>query len=250
MEPVAICCLGNVPRYLPPLEQAFCCWVTNCINGTNTARDSTYETWSSTKLLFPAWIFLWAGKHSTEFLTHKENDGEVGAALRPQDAVGQQIWRASTFLEPCRRLWFSHGPFCLLRNREAWLRMKLGKEVALEGLLSCYQWFFQHLLNIFSFKAPYLETRGNRICRRCEIYVSIPVTVDDMVASSLDAELLCCNKLLTGKDLLFFGINHNNQHPKGSKLISRFCTLFCNSYPPITATHRQIVPTEPTQTRS
>lgn len=141
--------------------------------------------------------------------------------------------------------------FCLLRNREALLRMKLAKEVALDGLISCYQWFFQHLLNIFSFKAPCLETRGNRKCRRYEIYVSTPVTVDDVVANSLDAELLCCNKLLTGKDLLFFGITYNNQHPKGSKLIiSRFFTLFCNSYPPITATHRHIVPTEPTQTRS
>ena len=45
-------------------------------------------------------------------------------------------------------------------------------------------------------------------------------TADDMGAKTLDYyELLGSNKLLVGKELLRFGITHNNQHPKGSMLI-------------------------------
>ena len=58
-------------------------------------------------------------------------------------------------------------PILLSENQGSLTRDETGKEVSLEGLISCYQWFFQHLLNIFSFKAPCLETRGNRICTRC-----------------------------------------------------------------------------------
>lgn len=72
-------------------------------------------------------------------------------------------------------------------------------EVALEGLIGCYQWFFQHLLNILSFKAPCLETRGNKYAGGVKSMSPTPLTVDDLVANSLDAELLCCNKLLTGE---------------------------------------------------
>ena len=104
---------------------------------------------------------------------------------------------------------------------------------------------------IFSFKAPCLETRGIRIRRRYEIYVFTPTAADDMVANSSDGELLCCNKLLTGKDLLFPGITHNSQHAKGSKLIvSGSPPSSATPIPLSLSTCRQVVPTEPTQTRS
>lgn len=54
------------------------------------------------------------------------------------------------------------------------------------------------------------------MCRQYEIYVFIPVTTDDMVANRLDYKLLCCNKVLTREDLLFFGVTHNNQTQKGT----------------------------------
>lgn len=47
------------------------------------------------------------------------------------------------------------------------------------------------------------------------------------MASGLDYKLPHCNEVLIGKDLLFFGVTHNKQHPKGSKLIAGgFFTLF------------------------
>lgn len=103
---------------------------------------------------------------------------------------------------------------------------------------------------IFSLKAPCLETRGSRVCRRYEIYFFTPVTADDMVANSSDDGLLCCNKILTGKDLLFPGITHSSQHAKGSKLIvSGSPPSPATPIPQSLSTHRQVVPTEPTQTR-
>lgn len=54
------------------------------------------------------------------------------------------------------------------------------------------------------------------MCQQYEIYVFIPVTTDDMVGNRLDYKLLCCNKVLTREDLLFFGVTHNNQTQKGT----------------------------------
>lgn len=54
------------------------------------------------------------------------------------------------------------------------------------------------------------------MCRRYEIYVFTPFTAGATVASGLDYKLPRCNKVLIGKDLLFFGFTHNKQHPEGA----------------------------------
>lgn len=156
---------------------------------------------SSTKLLFLLGFF-WVSKHSTKTdITAGGWRGWGSPALpeggRSAGMRGKHIPRAVqetvVLLQP-----FSSPP----PHPE---ETELGRKIQ-EGLISWYQWFpFIPSEFFFFFKSPCLKPRESGMCRRYKINIFT-------LSPQMTWRLLLRNKLLMGKDLLFF---HNNQHAGG-----------------------------------